>query len=194
MARRPRCGVSSHVGGPLRPLPSRRRLRALLRTKVEGVSRPQVRNVLRQRLAVLLWRTPTGVPSGSHHTKDDHTTCSTVHREVIDWAGRKLVLETGKHRPPGRRRRARHLRRDDRARHRRRRQGAEARAGFLSAHRQLPGKGLRGRPHPRRLFQARGAPVGEGDAGLPPDRPPDPPAVPGGLPQRHPGRRHRAGA
>ena len=49
-----------------------------------------------------------------------------IQRVEIDWAGRPLVLETGTHRPPGRRRRARHLWRDHRARHRRRRQASRS--------------------------------------------------------------------
>ena len=35
-----------------------------------------------------------------------------IHREELDWGGRKLVLETGRDRPPGRRRGVRHLWRD----------------------------------------------------------------------------------
>ena len=42
----------------------------------------------------------------------------------------------------------------------------------------------RGRPHPRRLLQARARRHREGDADQPPDRSPDPPAVPGRLLQR----------
>ena len=69
---------------------------------------------------------------------------------------------------------------------------AEARAGFLPADRQLPGKDLCRRQDPRRLLQARGPAVGEGDAGLAPHRPADPAAVRAGLPQRDAGRLHRA--
>ena len=96
------------------------------------------------------------------------------------------------HRPPGRRRGPRHLRRDHGPGHRRVRQGAQARPRFLPADRQLPGKDLRRRQDPRRLLQARRPSVREGDPGLPPDRPPDPPAVRQGLQARDPGRRHRA--
>ena len=78
-----------------------------------------------------------------------------IHREELDWGGRKLVLETG-----------RIARQAD---------GAvlatygettvlatvvsakKPKAGidFLPLTVQLPGKGLRGRPHSRRLLQAR---------------------------------------
>ena len=115
-----------------------------------------------------------------------------VHRKEIDWGGRKLVLETGKHRPSGRRRRARDLRRNRRAVHRGRAEDAEAGHRFLPAHRQLPGKDLRRRQDPRRLLQARRPADREGDADLAPDRPADPPAVPRGLPQRDAGHLHRA--
>ena len=117
-----------------------------------------------------------------------------VSRKEIDWGGRKLVLETGKIArqadgavlattatpwcwPPSCREK-----------------NAEARPGLLPADRQLPGEGLRRRQDPGRLLQARGPADREGDADLAPDRPADPAAVPRGLPQRDPGRRHRAGA
>jgi polyribonucleotide nucleotidyltransferase len=58
---------------------------------------------------------------------------------------------------------------------------AQARPGFLPADRQLPGKDLRRRQDPRRLFQARRPSERERDADLAPDRPSDPPAVPDGY-------------
>ena len=45
--------------------------------------------------------------------------------------------------------------------------------------------------HPRRLLQARRAPIRKGDADLPPDRSSDPAAVSRRLLQRHPGHRDR---
>ncbi len=92
-------------------------------------------------------------------------------------------------RPPGRRRRHRHLWRDHGAGDRGRRQGAEGRHRFLPPDLQLPGEILRRRPHPGRLFQARGPPDRARDADLAPDRPPDPPAVRRRLSLRHPGDR-----
>ena len=94
-----------------------------------------------------------------------------IHREQLDWAGRKLVLETGRIARQADGAVLAVLGRDHRARHRRFRQGAEGRRRLLPADRQLPGKGLRRRPHPRRLLQARRPPAREGDARLPPDRP-----------------------
>jgi hypothetical protein len=61
------------------------------------------------------------------------------------------------------------------------RRKAQARPGFLPADRQLPGKDLRRRQDPRRLFQARRPSERERDADLAPDRPSDPPAVPDGY-------------
>ena len=90
---------------------------------------------------------------------------------------------------PGRWRRRRHLWRDHRARHRRRGEEAEGRHRFPAADLQLPGKILRGRPHSRRLFQARGTAERKRDAGVAPDRPPDPSAVRRRLALRHPGHR-----
>ena len=49
-----------------------------------------------------------------------------------------------------------------------------------------------GRPHPRRLLQARRPPDREGNADLAPDRSPGAPAVPGGIQERSAGHRHRA--
>ena len=66
---------------------------------------------------------------------------------------------------------------------------AEARPGFLSADRRLPGKDLRRGQDPRRLLQARGTPVGEGDADVAPHRPAAAAAVPGRLLQRRADRR-----
>ena len=112
-----------------------------------------------------------------------------IHRVELDWGGRKLVLETGKiarqadgaviatygetkvlatvvaAKEPKRRRR------------------------LPAAHRRLPGEVLRGRPHSRRLFQARRPSDREGDAGLAADRSPDPAAVRRRLAQRNPGDR-----
>ena len=96
------------------------------------------------------------------------------------------------HRPPGRRRRARHLWRDQRARHRRRRQGREARHRLLPADRELPGEDLRRGQDPRRLFQARGTSDREGDAHLAADRPADQAAVRARLQERDASHRHRA--
>jgi len=57
--------------------------------------RPSPSSALRQSLAVLLWR-----PCFSRHLRVAYTKDAfrmfDIHREVIDWAGRKLVLETGK--------------------------------------------------------------------------------------------------
>ena len=69
-------------------------------------------------------------------------------------------------RPPGRRRRARHHGRHRGPRHLRRPPRREARPGLLPADRRLPGEDLRRGPHPRRLLQARGPPLREGDPHL----------------------------
>ena len=69
---------------------------------------------------------------------------------------------------------------------------AEARPGLLPADRALPGEDLRRGQDPGRLLQARGAPVREGGADLPADRPADPAALRRGLQERGPGHRHRA--
>ena len=63
---------------------------------------------------------------------------------------------------------------------------------FFPLDRQLPGKDLRRRQDPRRLFQARGSSFREGDADLAPDRPADPSAVRGRLQERDAGRRDGA--
>ena len=131
-----------------------------------------------------------GPPPHPHAMKDDRM--FDIQREELIWAGRKLVLETGKI--------ARQADGAVVATYGETTvlatvvvgQGAEARHRFPAAHRELPGAHLRGRPHPRRLLQARRPADREGDPGLPPDRPPDPSAVRRGLAQRHPGRRHRA--
>ena len=100
-----------------------------------------------------------------------------VFRKELMWGGRRLVLETGKV-----------ARQAD---------GAvlatygettvlctavastivAAGAGFLSADSELPGKDVCRRQDSRRLFQARGAAFGKGDADLAPDRPADPAVV-----------------
>jgi polyribonucleotide nucleotidyltransferase len=103
-----------------------------------------------------------------------------IQREELMWGGRKLTLETGKMarqadgavvatygettvwRPSSPK-------------------SSRSRLRLLPAHRELPGAHLRGRPHPGRLFQARGAPDREGDTRLPPHRPADPPAFRAGL-------------
>ena len=91
--------------------------------------------------------------------------------------------------PPRRRRRHRALRRHRRARH-----GQPCRPAprprLLPAHDRLRGADVRRRQDPRRLHQARVAPVGGRDPRLPPDGPPDPPALPGGLQGRRPVRHH----
>ena len=95
-----------------------------------------------------------------------------------------------RNRAPGRRRRrCVKMRWHRRAGHRRRRQDGARRAGLLPAHRRLPGKVLRRRPHPGWLLQARRPPDREGNADLAPDRSPDPPAVPGRIQQRSPDHR-----
>ena len=71
------------------------------------------------------------------------------------------------------------------------RKTAEGRPGLLSADGRLSGKDLRRGQDPRRLLQARRAPVGKGDADLASHRPSDPAAVPGWLLQRSPGHRDR---
>ena len=115
--------------------------------------------------------------SGRRRSPEEGKTCSTSNAKRLIWAGRKLVLETGKMARQADGAVRRHLRRDHRARHRRLGEGAEARLRFLPAHRELPGAHLRGRPHSRRLLQARGPADREGDAGLAPHRPADPPAL-----------------
>ena len=115
-----------------------------------------------------------------------------IHRVELDWGGRKLTLETGKV-----------ARQAD---------GAvlatygettviatvvaaktaEGRHRLPAAHRQLHRKILRGRPHSRRLLQARARSDRKGHADLAPDRPPDPSAVRRRLALRHPGDHHRA--
>ena len=112
-----------------------------------------------------------------------------IHREELDWGGRKLARNR-QDSAPGRRRRRRHLWRDHGARHRRRRQEAEGRHRLPAADLQLPGEILRCRPHSRRLLQARGPPDRKRDADLAPDRPPDPSAVRRRLALRHAGHRH----
>ncbi len=115
-----------------------------------------------------------------------------VYRKELMWGGRRLDPRNRQDRASGRRRGARDLWRDDRAVHRGRDEDRQARSGFLSADRQLPGKDLRRRQDPRRLFQARRPPVGKGDAGLAADRPAAPAAVRARLPQRDANRLHGA--
>ena len=115
-----------------------------------------------------------------------------IHRVELDWGGRKLVLETGKI-----------ARQAD---------GAviatygettviatvvaakQPKAGHRlpAADRQLHREILRGRPHSRRLLQARARSDRKGHADLAPDRPSDPSAVRRRLALRHPGDHHRA--
>ena len=112
-----------------------------------------------------------------------------IHREELDWGGRKLTLETGKI-----------ARQAD---------GAVLAtygetmvlATVVAAKEPKPGidffpltvnyqeKTYAAGKIPGRLFQARRPPDREGDADLAPDRPPDPPAVRRRLPQRDPGHR-----
>ena len=90
-------------------------------------------------------------------------------RKELDWGGRKLVLETGKI--------ARQADGAVLARYgdtivlctavgvRNAKPGQD----FFPAHGQLPGEGVRRRQDSRRLLQARGPPLREGDAGQPLD-------------------------
>ena len=75
--------------------------------------------------------------------------------------------------------------------------GAAARPRLLPAHDRLRGADVRRGQDPRRLHQARVAPVGGRDPRLPADRPPDPAALPRGVqgrrPVRHHGPLHRPG-
>ena len=81
-----------------------------------------------------------------------------IHREELDWGGRKLVLETGRVARQADGAVWRHLGRHHRARHRRRRQVAQARPGLLPAHRQLPGKDFAAGRIPGGYFKREGRP------------------------------------
>ena len=117
------------------------------------------------------------------------------HPQSRDRMGRQAAHPGNRQdRASGRWRRHGHLRRDGRSRYGRLGQGAEARAGFLPAHRQLPGKDLRRRQDPGRLLQARGTPERKRDARFPADRPADTSAFPRRLQERHPGGHHRHAA
>ncbi len=94
--------------------------------------------------------------------------------------------------PAGRWRGAGDLWRDDGVVHRGRDEIGQTRPGFLSAHRQLPGKNVCRRQDPGRVFQARGPALGEGDADLAAHRPADPAAVRPRVPQRDAGHLHGA--
>ena len=115
-----------------------------------------------------------------------------IHRVELDWGGRKLTLETGKV-----------ARQADGAVIATygettviatvvAAKAAEARHRLPAAHRQLHREILRGRPHSRRLLQARARSDRKGHADLAPDRPSDPSAVRRRLALRHPGDHHRA--
>ena len=115
-----------------------------------------------------------------------------IHRVQLDWGGRKLTLETG-----------RLARQADGAVFASygdttviatvvAGQTAEGRHRLPAADRQLSGKILRGGPHSRRLFQARGPADRKGDADLAADRPADPAAVRRRLALRYPGHHHHA--
>ena len=65
-----------------------------------------------------------------------------------------------------------------------------ARRGLHAAHGRLPREDLGGRPHPRRLLQARGPHDRGRGAHLAHHRPPEPASVPQGLALRHAGHRH----
>ena len=115
-----------------------------------------------------------------------------IHREELDWAGRKLVLETGKV-----------ARQAD---------GAviaswgetTVLATVVSAKAPKPGqdffpltvnyqeKAFAAGRIPGGYFKREGRPSERETLDLPPHRPPDPPAVPRRLSQRHAGDRHRA--
>ena len=115
-----------------------------------------------------------GIPQGNH----------------VGWAAARPGERQD--RSTGGRRRARDAGRNQGPVHRRLREDAEGRSRLLPAVGPLPGKELRRRQDPRRLLQARGASVGEGDPHLAPDRPADPAAVRQGLPQRDADHLHRA--
>ena len=103
-----------------------------------------------------------------------------------------VTLETGEIARQARRRRHGQHGRHRRARHGRRRDQGARRPGFLPAHRRLPGKVLLGRPHSRRLLQARRPPDRKGDADFAPHRSSGAPAVPRGVQERSAGHRDRA--
>ena len=138
--------------------------------------------------AVALTTSANGrVPRGHCHFRTPNHV--QTHQEIDSLWPSHADAGDRRNRPPGRRRGTGQPRRHRRAGHRRRRQVGQAGPGLLPADRRLPGKDLRGRQDPRRLFQARRAPVRKGNADVAAHRPPDPAAVPGRLLQRNPGDR-----
>ena len=115
-----------------------------------------------------------------------------VHREVIDWAGRMLVLETGK------------VARQADAAVFASYGETTVLATVVAAKEPKPGqdffpltvnyqeKAFAAGKISGWLLQARRPSVGSRDADLAPDRPPDPPALRRRLQVRHPGDRHRS--
>ena len=93
------------------------------------------------------------------------------HQEIDPVRQPHADARNGRNRPAGQWRRHGEPWRHRRAGYRRRREEAEARPGFLSADRRLPGKDVRRRQDSRWFLQARRAPVGEGDADVAADRP-----------------------
>ena len=110
-------------------------------------------------------------------------------KKSIQYGAQHADARNRRDRPPGRRRRHGQPRRHRRPRHGAGRQERARRPGLLSADRRLPGKDLRRGQDPRRLLQARRAPVGKGNADVAPHRPADPSAVPRRLLQRSAGDR-----